>query len=65
MISVHLRMFEKIARFDSRAKICFGKKSVIFAVSFAGSRRSSGAGNGIKKIRSLAQRFDQRRFTRA
>ena len=37
----------------------------MFAVNFAAARRSRAAGDGIKKIGSLSQRFDQRGLTRA
>ena len=53
MVSVHLRVFQKIPFLDSLAEICIGKKLIILAVNFAGARRSRGAGDRIKKIGGL------------
>jgi len=59
-ISVYLRVFQKIAGFESRAKIRSRKKLIMFAVNFTAARRSRGAGDRIEKIDGLSERFDQR-----
>ena len=60
---VHFSVFEKLARLYSREKIIFGKEAVIFAVDFAGARRTGGAGNGINEIGRLPKCVAQRGFT--
>ena len=62
---MHLRMFQKIAGFEFRAKIRIRKKLIMFAVNFTAARRSRGAGDGIEKIGGLSERFNQRGFARA
>src|SRR5439155_5898041 len=59
---VHFSVFEKLARLYSREKIIFGKEAVIFAVDFAGARRTGGAGNGINEIGRLPKCIAQRGF---
>src|SRR5215471_6504289 len=57
MVSVHLRVFQKLSRIDSLAKICTGKKVIIFAVDFTRTRASSCTGDGVKKTGTLANPF--------
>src|SRR5260370_12137465 len=54
-ISVYLRVFEKIAGFESRVKIPSRKKLIMFAVNFTAARRSRSAGHGIEKISAFSQ----------
>src|SRR5215510_12024703 len=64
-VSVDLRMLKKISFLDPLAKICIGKKLIIFDVDFAGTRRSGRAGDRIKKIRGLTNPFHECGLARA
>src|SRR5262249_34184485 len=50
MVSMHLRVFQKIPFLDSLPEICIGKKLIILAVNFTGPRRPGCARDRIKKI---------------
>ena len=64
-IFVHFRVFQKIAGIDACMKICCGKKSVMFAVNFAGPWRSRRTGDGIKKVSGFSQRLNDSGLSRA
>ena len=65
ILAVDLGVLQKFARLDPAQEIRLGKKVIIFALNFAGARRARRAGNGVNKIRRLAERVAKGRLARA
>ena len=59
---MHLRVFQKIASFESRVKVRIREELIMFAIDFTAAWRARSAGDRIEKIGVLSQRLNQRGF---
>jgi len=65
MVAVDLGVFQKISGLDVGLKVFLGEKMVILAIDLSGPRGAGRARDGVNKIRLLAERGNERGFSRA
>ena len=65
MVAVDLGVFQEISGLDVGLECFLGEKMVILAVDFSGPRGAGRARDGVNEIRLLAERGNERGFSRA